>query len=218
MNKKRNLISETNSIKKYASDITLDNVMPHAYKPQLQRAQIRQVITTTYPSVRAGNSESDFLPGLSEFNLEEGQSYESTRVTWISVPNGATEDQVKTALSKVNQDQGVIYQKISYNVLDVLTEEQIQAINSDSTELSHITEEFFQEKYRVKRSDGTNTYELEGRPMYKQNFFSAEPKMDEDYRVVGEPETGQVERFVDTETGEVIEGVVANVPFISDDE
>ena len=168
--------------------ITVDNVTPHTYKAGISQAQLRQVVTTTYPSVRVGNSKSDSLFAVDAFNLPAGQSFESTRVTWTNVPNGTTVEQVTEILAATPNAR--IYRQISHKVEDVMTDEQKQAVTAGLR-----TIEEFQDQLRVRRvNENTGEIEeIEGKPQYRQNFFSKTAKADEDFRNAGAPTAADVE-------------------------
>lgn len=161
-----------NQIKKEYGEITVDSVGPNQYKNHVDQAQIRQVVKTTYPGKRVGNSNSDVLFSSEEYNLPDGQVYESVRVTWIDIPKGATKEQVIAKLATLGD--ACIRRIISNNVMDVLTEEQKNAIVRGLR-----TIEDFKESFMVKDGNG-NT--LEGTPQYRQNFFSATGEDDTDLR------------------------------------
>jgi hypothetical protein len=151
--------------------LTVDSVSENTYKKGIFQAQIRQVVTTEYPSMRVGNSSSDLLFSESSFNIPAGQSYNSTRVTWIPVPAGTTAAQVTERLSAVPDAR--IYRVISNNVNDVLTSEQHQAISAGLRTL-----ESFKDSLLVRDSEGNAVVPAQ----YRQNFFSATGKEDVDMR------------------------------------
>lgn len=153
------------------SAISVDNVSENTYKKGIFQAQIRQVVTTEYPSMRVGNSASDLLFSESAFNIPAGQTYNSTRVTWIPVPAGTTKEQVEARLATVPDAR--IYRVISNKIEDVLTAEQNQAINAGLRTL-----ESFKDSLIVRDSAGNAVTPVQ----YRQNFFSAVGKEDVDMR------------------------------------
>lgn len=166
------MTTNTNGITKTFSAISVDSINQSPYNAEKFTAQVRQTVTTTYPSMRVGNSKTAMLFDLEDFNLPDGQSFNSTRVTWIPVPAGTTVEQVVARLASAPQAR--IYRQISYQLADVLTSEQIGAVNAGLTTMAVL-----EDKLRVRKSDGT---ELEGRPQYSQNFFSTVAKADDDFR------------------------------------
>lgn len=174
----------TNGITRTFQPITVDEVKPHTYKEDkgIHSAQIRQIVKTTYPSVRVGNSLSDSLFTLDQFNLTEGQTYESNRVTWIDVPAGMTAEQVQELIGA--QPEARIYRKISNNVLDVMSAEQKQAITAGLRTL-----EEFQEQLRVRYVDPSTSELIAVEPAQYRNYgFSKSAKSDEDFRTIGQIE------------------------------
>ena len=160
-------------IKKTFKEISVDNVKPHAFKgDSIDVAQLRQTVTTTYPSMRLTNSESDLLFDTSEYGIEDGQSFESVRVCWANVPKGTTSKQIAAKLAASPDSK--IYRKISNNCLDVLSEEQINAIAT-----GFVTGDHYPERMKIRDKDGND---LAGAAQYSQNFLSLTGKEDEDKR------------------------------------
>lgn len=151
--------------------ITVDEVKAHQYKPDLDQAQLRQVVVTDYTST-IGNSNSDLLFQENDFNLEVSQSFESTRVTWIPVPKGTTKEQVQSLLNSKRDAR--IYRIISHNVMDCLSEEQKMGM-----ELDYSTLEDYKTKLEIKDRHGNP---IDGPTQYSQNFFSVSGKEDIDLR------------------------------------
>jgi len=151
--------------------ITVDSVSENTYKKGIYQAQLRQVVTTEYPSVKLGNSNSDLLFGEDAFNLPAGQSYDSTRITWIPVPEGTTAEKVAERLEATPDAR--IYRVISNNVADVMTEEQHQSVKAGLR-----TMEDFKDSLIVRDSDGNTITPVQ----FRQNFFSATGKEDIDLR------------------------------------
>jgi len=191
-----------NEITRTFGPITVDSVAVHTYKPNISQAQLRQVVTTTYPSVRIGNSKTSNLFSLDAFNLPDGQSFDSTRVTWINVPNGTTVEQVQAALAAKPQSR--IYRQISFKVEDVMTAEQRQSVGAG---LRTIAE--FQDQLRVRKTDGT---EIEGPAQYRQNFFADTAKADDDFRGNGLSATQQDVEHETATAGEVLQSATTPSP------
>jgi hypothetical protein len=171
-------------IKTSFGKITVDKVEENSYKKGLYQAQLRQVVTTTYPSKRVGNSESDSLFEIDAFDLGEGKEYTSERLCWLDVPNGTSKKKVEELL-KANP-KAKIWRKISYDVTDVLTEEQIGAMEAGIT-----TREALEESKVVKDADGDVVDDGNG-PQYRQYFFSKDGmRADIDYRGTSNKSVGK---------------------------
>ena len=141
----------------------------------IHQAQIRQTVTTEYPSARIGNSL--IVGGLfaeNEFNLAPGQSYESIRVTWLPVPAGTTVEEVQARLATLPNAR--IQVILSHNLEDVLTDEQKAAVRAEL-----VTMEKLAENHVVKDSEGNVVQPVQ----YKSTFFAANATEDIDLR----PET-----------------------------
>ncbi len=63
--------------------LTVDHVVPHTYKQGMLSAQVRQVVTSTYPLAIGGNADNPF--DLSDFGLTNVRP--DNRVTWVPVPS-----------------------------------------------------------------------------------------------------------------------------------
>jgi hypothetical protein len=153
-----------NGVKTKFGKITVDGVAENTYKKGIYQAQLRQTVTTIYPSKKIGNSESDSLVDLDLFDLPEGKEYSSERLCWIDVPKGYTKAKVETLLKA--SPKAKIWRKISNNVMDVLTDEQIAAIDNDITTIENL-----ETSKVVKDVDGVIVDQGDG-PIYRQYFFS----------------------------------------------
>lgn len=159
--------------------ITVDHVKEHEYKKGMFQAQLRQTVEKTYPAARITNDKSDNIFDLEEFDIEEGETYESERVCWIPVPEGATKKSVQKRLDDIKEAR--IWREIADEVELVLTDGQLNAILSDDFE---ITKEDFEERYLVRDRNGEGLKDDDGNAIiiYSQNHFSTKAKEDEDYR------------------------------------
>lgn len=168
---------ENSGITRTYGAITVDHVAASQFKAHVDQAQIRQVVKTTYPSKKVGNSLADSLFSIDAYNLPEGQSFDSTRVTWIDVPKGTTKEQVEQLLAGLTAagKKPTIARIISNNVEDVLTAEQKVGIAQGLRTLAD-----YKESLRVKDANGND---LEGAPQYRQYFFKKEATEDMDLRV-----------------------------------
>lgn len=179
-----------NGVKTKFEKITVDGVAENTYKKGIYQAQLRQTVTTIYPSKKVGNSESDSLFDLDLFDLPEGKEYSSERLCWIDVPKGSTKSKVE-ALLKANP-KAKIWRKISNDVMDVLTEEQIAAIDNGIT-----TKEDLETSKVVKDSDGVVVDQGDG-PIYRQYFFSKDGmRADVDYRKTTSTSTSKTKRAIE---------------------
>ena len=172
-----NTLQNTNGITKTFNPIVVRKVEEHKYKKGIMQAEIAQIITTTYPSARIANSKAGNIFDISEFDgLEEGKSYESTRVTWIDVPQGSTVESITARLAQFPKAK--IRKELANKVELVLTEEQLNAANDPN--LPDYTLESAKGRFLVKDSNGI-PLPVE---MYAQNFFSPEGAEDLDMRSV----------------------------------
>lgn len=163
-----------NQIKRTLGLLIVSAIGAHAFKKGIFQAEVRQTVTTEYPSMRVGNSNSDLLFGLDKFKLPEGQKFESTRVAFLPIPSEMSIEEVQKAIDE--QKNACIYGIRSNKVEDVLTEEQKQSVI-----LGQRTLDDYRKSRVVKDKDGKD---LPGVPQYVQYFFSLTKKEDIDLRTV----------------------------------
>jgi len=164
---------ETSGIKTTFGKVSVDNIEPHAFKDQFDRAQVRQVVTKQYPSARPNSSlAGEFFSG-DAFGLDTTE-YNSNRVSWYTVPKGTTVDQFSKLLGKAH-----LQAYRSNDINDVLSDEQKWSLNNTDQTLEN-----YQDRFRVKRADEKgNIVELEGPPQYVQYFLQTTFVEDIDKRV-----------------------------------
>lgn len=133
---------------------------------------VMQTVTTNYPSGRGGNSMSSALFADDKFGV--GQSFDSERHCLIPAPKGATAKQAQALLAKL--PTACIYRVLSYNVEDVLTEEQ--------KDFSQKTLDEYREDLVVKDANTDEPILIGGKPQYRQLFFSDVAREDIDFRNV----------------------------------
>jgi hypothetical protein len=163
-----------NGIKVRYGKITVTGVAKHKYKEGIFQAELKQEVTTIYPSQRIGNSEADNLFSESDFNIEDGKTYTSTRVTWINVPKGSKVADIQKRINALTNP--TLMRKISYNVKDVMTAEQIQACESDALDIDF---DKFEDTLRVRDAQGND---IPGEPQYRQYFFKQSFVEDVEFR------------------------------------
>lgn len=179
--------------------ITVDNVKAHSFKSGLNQAQLRQVITRNYPSVKPNTGG---LFAKSEFDLPE-QSFQENRVTWVDVPTDKSVEDVQAQIDKF--PDACIWKKLSSNV--VMSEDdlalcdrilsadskQIEKIVLNLTEQSEFSDSLRQEAvdaFIAKRTLSQQVVSKDGeiilhnnQPQYRRLFFSLEAHADEDDRI-----------------------------------
>ncbi len=164
---------ETSGIKKVRGKVTVDSVEQHAYKNSLYQAQIRQEITTIYPSARIDNSMADSLFSADSFGLDDGKAYTSTRVTWIPVPKGTTVAQVEAQLAA--NPNAAIYRVLSHE--PILTDNQLNAIESGLLDLDTV-----KNRQQIINPETGEVVLHNGKAQYGANFFTMTGKEDIDMR------------------------------------
>lgn len=148
--------------------IVVASVGAHQFKPELDSAELRVVVTTSYPT-RQTNSDGLFT--TEEYGLES-QDFESNRVCWIDVPKGTTIAQVQ---AKIDALPNARIQRI-LSMKAILGDNQIAAIEKGITTLDVI-----EESQKVRDEEG-NVVEFNGKEFYKKLQFSAHGKADIDMR------------------------------------
>lgn len=170
-----------NTVEKTFGDLTVDSIAP-GLNGKKNQAQLRQVVTTIYPSARVGNSHSDSIFSENDFGFEEGQSFESTRVGWMDVPLNI---EGKKGVKEVEKLLAKFPKAKLYRVLSlepILTSEQRNWMMNLDTKTER--EDFLaliKERQSVKNSDG-DIVPYKGQTQYAVNYFSKEGKADIDTR------------------------------------
>lgn len=168
-------MAQENNITKTFAPVTVDSVGPHTQnqnkiKAGILNAQIRQVVTTTYPSIQIKNGG---LFDVDEYGVA-GQTFDSTRVTWMDVPAGTSAERLQELLAvKPNARIAAIY---SNKLEDVMTDGQKYAVKNGDQTL-----EFFENKLRIR---GANGDDLPGVAQYRNYEFDVKGREDVDLRTV----------------------------------
>lgn len=167
------MAQEQSNIVKTFSPITVDSVADHTQNEKkiaagIQNVQVRQVVTSTYPSM---NVKGGGLFSVDEFDVK-GQEFTSTRVSWFDAPAGTTQAQIEELLAaKPNARIVATYSNVLEDVLDA---GQKAAIKNELR-----TREFFENKLRIKDGNGND---LPGQPQYRNYAFNANGGADVDVR------------------------------------
>lgn len=186
-----------NEVTKSFGDITVDNVKV-ALNGKKNQAQLRQVVTTTYPAGHVGNSLNDTIFGAEDFGYGKGQTFESTRIAWMDVPL-SLDPEDKDTVAKVqsaidNFPKARIYKILSLK--PILTEEQKSwMMNLNSKEER---DEFLAKvkEAQIVRDSEENIVHYKGQTQYAVNYFSKN----------GQPDVDTREKELAGITGELVEG------------
>lgn len=109
------------------SPIEVVAVREHAFRKDVDQAELRQTVTRHYPGARPYNSNTQAIFEISEFGFES-QDHEGVRVAWINVPKGKTVQDIEKQLAKY--PDATIYRILADDVKLVLSEEQLFAAKS----------------------------------------------------------------------------------------
>lgn len=132
-----------------------------------------------------GNSYQENTWGES-VKLAGNGEYGTTRNAWEIVPEGTTWEQAVAHYAKFKNS--CIWQIVSYNVEDILTEEQKAALDSGKTTL-----DAYRESMVVKNAKGEIVKDRANNlPMYTQEFFSTTQKSDIDLRRIESVDSSQL--------------------------
>ena len=143
-------------------------------KAKADTAQVRQTVTREYPAVKGANSNTSGLFSSKDFG--PGQTFSHDRVAFVDIPKGLNKDEAQAKLD--NFPNSCIYKKFSYNVLDVMNDDQIEAME---TGFSGKDIAFYEEKYAVL--DGNKEVVVEdGSILYSSSHFMQEFKEDMNLR------------------------------------
>lgn len=126
--------NEENGIRKEYGALTLSRVYKGTYDTDgFKTAELKQKVTTHYPSKSIANDMDDSLFGSADFGESiKGQSYDDTRVAWIAVPESFTEDQVREVVSKFTNAK--LYRVMSNH--PIVDSAQAAAINNSKVNLT----------------------------------------------------------------------------------
>jgi len=176
-----------NGIQVEESKVVVEEIKDHISNPNKKQAQLRMVISKTYPPARIGNSLNDSIFDMDDFEFDsDGQEYEENRVAWIDVPVDATIESVQRKLDQ-KFPNARIYKILSLQ--PVLTEEQINAMEQgistytaeDGTEKA-VDMDYYKEKQRIPNIETGEWADYKGLAQYRQTAFSATGKQDMDTR------------------------------------
>ena len=158
-------------MKKTFSKISIDNIKENSYKPQFDQAQLRQVVTTSYPTVKIGNDLFD----EEDFNLESTE-FESVRIAWVNIPkNKFTVETLGEYFSK-NKPNIHLQNEYSYNpIIDADTQYAIDNLGRSIEQVK--------ESQIVKDRDGLPVLH-NGLPFYRITHVKQEFVEDIDNRNV----------------------------------
>lgn len=189
-----NFDEQGSNIERVDSKITIDSITPHiGGNGKKMVAQIRSVVTSTYPEAGVGNSLNDSIFGEDDFGFGQGKSYPEKRVAWIDVPAGTT---VEALQAKFNANpQARIYKILSLQ--PVLTDEQKRAMQNglsqyaDADGVAHNCDmEYYKQKQRIPTPETASIDDpaqhepllYRGYPQYRVTAFSKDGKQDVDMR------------------------------------
>lgn len=170
-------MSRTNKIERRVeySKIVVEKVEDHEYKEDRMSAQLRQVVTkiTKYPDTP--NDKHDSLMSSSS----TGKQFEESkkRVCWVDVDKGSTIESVQKVIDSF--ENPCIYQIVSHDVTDCLTEGHIYQINNPDTNL---TLDKMKES-KLLRDKHDQPILKNGRNIYIARYFSKDMKEDENYLI-----------------------------------
>lgn len=202
-------VKNSNGIRKEVSksQLTVSNVGPHKFKPEVDSAELRQIATTTayYPKKKVSNSLQDNLFGLAEFGegfTEEPFVNESTYVAWIDVPKGTDAASVQAKITALGAN-AVLYRTMSNR--PILSDSDQAVIDNPKIERS--LEDYANSQVvrypEGHKNAGEIALDTNGKVQYRRVEFSATGKEDQDLRTP-EPKDYYVSQELHTElTGEV---------------
>lgn len=192
-------------MKKYAP-ISVDEIK-ESLKGDREQAQIRQIVTSVFPSGKVGTSLSDSLFDQDEFSFDEVE-YDENRVTWIDVPTGTSKEEAEERIKKF--PEACIYKVLSSKV--ILTTEQESAILAGLTSKAIIEARQKVVYGELDKEGNANPKAGQlitwgGKPQYRTMAFSKEHKSDIDLR----PALTAAQKALDVEKkAEVVENTTTN--------
>jgi hypothetical protein len=162
------------------SSVTIDKVYVGDYQKEgTKSCQLRQVVETTsyYPSKQISNNMQDNPFSLGEFGFEE-QAFpnKENRVAWIDVPAALSQDDVLGRLPK----DCCLYKVLSNR--PILTNNQAYAIDEGIRTMDEFASTQIVRYGENSPLSGQIVKDDNGKPQYRQIFYSNTPKEDIDLR------------------------------------
>lgn len=191
-----NYLTPTTMIKT-ASKVKVTLVKPHAFKSNLNQAELRQSIIKEYPARQLGNDMQSAFAPREAYKLPEN-TYEKERVCWVDIPEDWNQTKAQSYLNEL-YDKGMepcIYQVLSHE--PILTSADRSFLqNMDETE----KEDFMEVKRQNQQVVNPETGEIvtrNGQVLYRKLFYSDTLKEDVDNTTV--KRISAVEASNETET------------------
>jgi len=175
-----NTDSSNSELRKERENVTCERIVISDFSDNYDMALLRQDVTTIYPAVGASNNKAGVLFNADDFG--DGNEYTQKRYTLIKVPKGITAEKVEDQL-KALRDSGkrpTIYKILSNDIMDVLTDNQIYAIENGLGEMDY---DDYKEKNIVRNSEEEVVTDPWGATQYSEKFFQPDFKEDIDLRV-----------------------------------
>lgn len=166
--------NNNNNIQETRTEVIVELVR-EGLKAAADTAQVRQSVTKTYPVVQSSTSLSKGLFAANLFG--EGKTFTHDRVAFVDIPKGSSQEEAQAQLD--NFPTACIYKIYSYDVRDVMTEGQKDALDSG---FSQKTIAHYEEKFSIPDQDG-NTVKEDGKVLYSSSHFMPEFKADVNLRV-----------------------------------
>lgn len=158
----------------------VDGILNNYGKPVVQ---LRQTVTTvTEYEEREGNSRQDGLAGISAKVGGATYTNESVRTTLFAIAPGVTAAQVQAAIDELQKDgdqQARLYQVLSSDV--ITTKEQDYRIGQGV-----LSKDTLAETQITRPKGGGDPIVKDGQFIFRQCFFSATPRPDEDESAMAE--------------------------------
>jgi len=190
---------------KSVSQVRVANVKPHAFKSNVNQAELRQTVSKEYGSYSSGNDMQSAFAPQEAFN-HSGKTYTSERVCWVNIPIDWDVAKASAHLTRLlaQGKQPCIYQVLSLE--PILTSDDrayMQSLGKTDSE------NFLTVKKNSQLLINPSTGEIatrSGRTIYRKLFFSDYER--EDVDLTG----GKMVSAVDTEVKKPLyNGAVAGI-------
>lgn len=187
---------------KTVSQVRVVNVKPHAYKSNVNQAELRQSVVKEYTAQSMGNNmQSSFAPKDS-YNLPNS-TFQSERVCWVNIPK---DWDMKVAEAHINmlQNNGIntpcLYQVLNFEpILTSDDEAHLQTLGE------YQKEQFMSTKRKTQMIVNPTTGEIvmrANKTLYRRLFYSDTVKEDIDLAVVKQVSAVEAESATSVSSGQ----------------
>jgi uncharacterized protein YdaT len=165
---------------KTVSRVVVANVKPHAFKSDLNQAELRQKVIRQYAARHLGNDMQSAFAPREAYKLSEN-TFEKERVCWVDIPQDWDTNHAQSFLDQLYESDGFepcIYQILSHEPI-LTSDDHAWMENKSQGEI----DAFLAGKRSKQEIIHPETGEIalrNGRALYRRLFYSDKPREDVD--------------------------------------